>query len=162
MPVRFRPRAPKNNDLSDIQKCSNSPHSLLAAIRSQNRVERPSDNHRRGRIMASFIPRKGPNGKRVWQAHIRRRGYPAQVRTFDSKAAAQAWAAGIEHDIDRGVFVSRAEAEGTPQSDALQRYLAEITPTKKATTIARERNRVKVLMDLPLSRRSPLLQTPFP
>ena len=52
------------------------------------------------------------------------------------------------------MFVSRAEAEGTPLSDALQRYLAEITPTKKATTIARERNRVKVLMDLPLSRRS--------
>ena len=104
--------------------------------------------------MASFIPRKGPNGKRVWQAHIRRRGYPAQVRTFDNKAAAQSWAAGIEHEIGRGVFVSRAEAEGTPLSDALQRYLAEITPTKKATTIARERNRVKVVMDLPLSRRS--------
>ena len=60
------------------------------------------------------------------------------------------------------MFVSRAEAEGTPLSDVLQRYLAEITPTKKATTIARERNGVKVLMDLPLSRRSPLLQTPFP
>ena len=51
--------------------------------------------------MASFIPRKGPGGRRVWQAHIRRRGYPAQVRTFDTKAEAEAWAAGIEHEIAR-------------------------------------------------------------
>ena len=82
--------------------------------------------------MASFIQRRGPGGKRVWQAHIRRRGYPAQVRTFDNKTDAQAWAAMIESEIARSVFVSRAEAERTTLDEALQRYENEITPRKKS------------------------------
>ncbi len=81
--------------------------------------------------MASFIPRKGPKGKRVWQAHIRRRGYPAQVRTFDSKAKAEAWARKIEGEMDRGEFVSRTEAESTSLSEALDRYVREISSGKK-------------------------------
>ncbi len=81
--------------------------------------------------MASFIPRKGPGGRKVWQAHIRRRGYPAQVRTFDTKAQAEAWAATIESEIARGVFVSRTEAEATTLGEALDRYLAEVTPQKR-------------------------------
>ena len=82
--------------------------------------------------MASFIPRKGPGGKRVWQAHVRRRGYPAQVRTFDTKAEAEAWAATIESEIARGVFVCRAEAEGTTLTEALGRYAREISSKKKS------------------------------
>ncbi|MHB1513034.1 MAG: hypothetical protein ACYCTF_02660 [Acidiferrobacter sp.] len=83
--------------------------------------------------MASFIPRKGPGGKRVWQAHVRRRGYPAQVKTFDTKAAAEVWARRIKEEIDRGVFVSRAEAENTTLAEALDRYAREVLPTKKST-----------------------------
>jgi integrase len=85
--------------------------------------------------MASFIPRKGPGGKRVWQAHVRRRGYPAQVKTFDAKADAEVWARRIEEEIDRGVdravFVSRVEAETTTLHEALDRYEREVTPGKK-------------------------------
>ena len=81
--------------------------------------------------MASFISRKGPGGKRVWQAHIRRRGYPAQVKTFDTKAEAQAWAAVIESEIARGIFVSRSEAEGTTLAEALNRYAIEVSAAKK-------------------------------
>lgn len=33
--------------------------------------------------------------------------------------------------MDRGIFVSRAEAERTTLREALDRYLAEVTPTKK-------------------------------
>ena len=90
--------------------------------------------------MASFIPRKGPGGKRVWQAHVRRRGYPAQARTFDTKAEAEAWAATIESEIARGVFVSRTEAEATSLAEGLERYQSEIVPTKKQSN--RERRRV--------------------
>ena len=102
--------------------------------------------------MASFIARNGPGGKRVWQAHIRRRGYPAQVRTFDTKAEAQAWAAGIENEIARGVFISRTEAENTTLAGALGRYLVEIVPQKKNAD--REGRRVKAFQDRPLARRS--------
>ena len=99
--------------------------------------------------MASFIPRKGPNGRRVWQAHIRRRGFPAQVRTFDMKAEAQAWAATIESEMARGVFVSRTEAEGTTLSEALARYRNEVIPKKKQE--AREDRRAAALAQHPLA-----------
>ncbi|HUW98899.1 MAG TPA: site-specific integrase [Acidiferrobacter sp.] len=93
-----------------------------------------------------------PGVIRVWQAHIRRRGYPAQVRTFDTKAEAQAWAAGIENEIARGVFLSRTEAENTTLAGALDRYLVEIVPQKKNAD--REGRRVKAFQDRPLARRS--------
>ena len=63
--------------------------------------------------MATFVQRKGPNGRRVWQALVRRRGHPQQTQTFDTKVKAQAWASVLESEMARGVFVSRAEAEGT-------------------------------------------------
>ncbi len=80
--------------------------------------------------MPSFIPRKGPGGKRVWPAHVRRRGYPAQVRTFDTKAEAEAWAGDIESEIRRCTFVSRTEAESTTLAEALNRYQNEIVDLK--------------------------------
>jgi hypothetical protein len=46
-----------------------------------------------------------------WRAFVRRRGYPQQTRTFDTKASAEAWARRVESEIDRGVFVDRTEAE---------------------------------------------------
>ena len=81
--------------------------------------------------MASFVPRSGPHRKRVWQAHVRRRGYPAQVRTFDTKAEAEEWAHSIESEIRRGVFVSRVEAEQTTLREALDRYQSIVTRRKR-------------------------------
>jgi len=102
--------------------------------------------------MASFISRSGPGGKRVWQAHVRRRGYPPQVRTFDKKADAQAWAAGIESEMARRVFVSHAEAESTTLNDLLTRYEREIAPAKRGAQI--ERIRLAHFRKHPLARRS--------
>ena len=81
--------------------------------------------------MATFVQRKGPGGKRVWQALVRRQGYPQQTRTFDSKAEAEGWAGGIENEMRRGVFVSRAEAEDTTLAEALNRYAIEVSAAKK-------------------------------
>ncbi|MHB1528240.1 MAG: hypothetical protein ACYCXT_02230 [Acidiferrobacteraceae bacterium] len=54
------------------------------------------------------------------------------MRTFDTKSQAQAWAAIIESEIARGVFVSRAEAEGTTLAEAFERYRREILPGKRS------------------------------
>ena len=81
--------------------------------------------------MPSFIPRKGPSGRRVWQAHVGRRGYPAQVRAFDTKAEAEAWAGDIESDIRRGTFISRAEAEITTLRETLGRYQTKVVAHKR-------------------------------
>ena len=42
--------------------------------------------------------------------------------------------------MDRGVFILRAEAESTTLAEALDRYLREITLTRKPSTVARETN----------------------
>ena len=82
--------------------------------------------------MATFVQRPGPGGKRVWQALVRRKGYPQQTQTFDTKGEAQEWAGTIESAMRRRVFVSRAEAENTTLAEALNRYASEISATKKS------------------------------
>jgi len=77
--------------------------------------------------MASFRKR----GPYQWQAQVRKRGHPLQTKTFETRAQAEQWARAIEVEMDKGVFVSRAEAESTTLEELLERYLAEVTPLKK-------------------------------
>ena len=56
-----------------------------------------------------------------WRAEVRRRGYPAQSRSFDTKPDAQAWARSVESEIDRGIWRDNREAERTTLADALDR-----------------------------------------
>lgn len=66
-----------------------------------------------------------------WEAQIRRKGYPAQRKTFETKSDAQAWAPMIESEIDRGIFVSRVEAERTAFHQLIDRYISDIAPKHK-------------------------------
>lgn len=75
------------------------------------------------------IRKRGPH---QWEAQIRRRGFPPQSKTLNTKAEAEAWAQMIESEMARGVWLSRGEAEATTLSDALDRYEREITPGKKS------------------------------
>lgn len=70
-------------------------------------------------------------GEYQWEVQIRRKGYSAQRKTFETKADAQAWARMIESEMDRGVFVSRVEAERTLFSELIDRYITEVTPKHK-------------------------------
>ena len=76
--------------------------------------------------MANFRKR----GELQWQARVRRKGYPDQVKTFNTRAEAEEWARAVEHQIDRGAFVSRAEAEATSLHETLERYEREVTAHK--------------------------------
>ena len=76
--------------------------------------------------MAYFQKRSGS-----WRAIIKRKGFDRITRTFDTKAASEAWARQIEAEMDRGVFISRKEAESTTLSEALDRYEREVSSTKK-------------------------------
>ena len=86
------------------------------------------------------IRKRGPY---QWQVRIRRKGYSTQEKTFNTKAEAEAWAATTESEIVRGVFVSRKEAENTTLSEALDRYLKEVTENKKG--IYQETRRIENL-----------------
>ncbi len=70
-------------------------------------------------------------GPLQWKARIRRRGYPDTSKTFETKADAEAWARQMESEMDRGIFISRAEAEQYTLSECLDRYIEEYTPRLK-------------------------------
>jgi integrase len=76
--------------------------------------------------MATFQKRSGN-----WRAIVTKKGFPRQTKTFDTKAEAEAWAATLESEMSRGIFVSRKEAENTTLGEALDRYDREITIHKK-------------------------------
>ena len=96
--------------------------------------------------MATFRKR----GPWQWQAQVRKKGQSLQTKTFETRALAEQWARAIEVEMDRGVFVSRAEAESTTLKELLERYLVEVTPLKKGAVP--ETNRLRALMRLPLAR----------
>ncbi|WP_175810889.1 site-specific integrase [Burkholderia cepacia] len=77
------------------------------------------------------MPTIRKRGQYQWEAQVRRRGYPAQSKTFTTKAEAEAWANMIESEMSRGVWVSRSEAEATTLFEALERYEEEISQSKK-------------------------------
>jgi integrase len=77
------------------------------------------------------MPTIRKRGQYQWEAQVRRRGYPAQSKTFNTKAEAEAWASMIESEMSRGVWVSRSEAESTTLYEALGRYEEEISGSKK-------------------------------
>lgn len=86
---------------------------------------------------------------RYWRVRVRRRGYPEQGRTFDTKGQAEAWARSVETEMDRGLFVDRTEAEKNLLADIIDRYIREVTPTKRGA--APEEARLKALKKRPIA-----------
>lgn len=90
-------------------------------------------------------------GEYQWHVQVRRKGYPTQTKTFETKSAAEAWARSVENEMYRGAFISRAEAESTTLREVLERYEREITPSKKGA--AKEKSVIKKLLAEPLAAR---------
>ena len=58
--------------------------------------------------------RKRVSNKTIsWNAQIRRKGFPAQAKTFKSHAAAKAWANKIETEMDNGSWIAEQDARST-------------------------------------------------
>ncbi|VVE41387.1 integrase [Pandoraea horticolens] len=70
-----------------------------------------------------------------WRAFVRRKDYPAQSRTFDTKAEAEMWARQVEAEIDRGGGVDRSQARRHTLKDLFQRYAKEVSPQKKGGSL---------------------------
>lgn len=75
----------------------------------------------------AYIRKRG----KKWQAEIDRAGQKTQTGTFSTKAETLRWVRLIEGEMDRGIFVSRKEAESTTLHDALGRYEKEVSILKK-------------------------------
>jgi integrase len=76
-----------------------------------------------------------------WRAKVRKRGYPQQSKTFNTKAHAHRWAIMVESEMERGAFKSLSEANATTLGELFERYLGQVTPLKKGA----EPERVRLL-----------------
>jgi integrase len=77
--------------------------------------------------MAS-ISYRGPH---QYQAQIRRKGYPTQTETFETRREAEDWAKKTEFEMTSGSFIDRSVLEKTTFGDLLERYAREETPKKR-------------------------------
>ena len=70
----------------------------------------------------------------TWKAVVRKRGWPVTIKTFRTKRDAADWARSTEDEMVRGVYINRAGAERLLFDKALDRYLAEVSATKRPST----------------------------
>ena len=84
-----------------------------------------------------------------WRARTRRKRFPDQSRGFDTRVEAEMWARAIKSDTDRGLCVDRTEAEKNLLADLIDRYLREVTPSKRGA--GRERSRLLALQRRPIA-----------
>ncbi len=86
-----------------------------------------------------------------FQAIIRRKGYPSQTRTFETRADAEAWGRLVESKMDLGQFRDLRPLDQLTLGDLLQRYGEEVTLNKRGAVA--ESNRIKQLRRHPLALR---------
>ena len=91
--------------------------------------------------MASFRKRGDK-----WQARVHRRDHCPVVKSFNTRADAVKWARHTESQLDLGTLAPKAAMP--PLIRIVDRYLAEVTPTKKGA--AQELNRGRQIARTPL------------
>ncbi len=92
--------------------------------------------------MATLV--KTPSG--TWKAVIRKTGWPTCSKSFRTKRDAEDWARRTEDEMVRGVYIERSSSERMTLEKALNRYLAEVSPTKAPKTAKSEASSAKVLI----------------
>ena len=80
-----------------------------------------------------------------WKAVIRRQGWPTNSKTWRTKRDAEDWARRTEDEMARGIYQNRAPAERMTLSGAIDRYLSDVTPTKKESTQKAEQAKARKL-----------------
>ena len=97
--------------------------------------------------MASITKR----GQFQFQAIVRRKGYPTQTKTFESKRDAEDWSKSVESEMRKGLFLDRSEAERMTLGELLERYESEVTVSKRG--FREEQSRIGALKRHPLAAR---------
>ncbi|KAF1043417.1 MAG: Tyrosine recombinase XerC [Herbaspirillum frisingense] len=98
--------------------------------------------------MGTIQKRDDNKGRTTYQARVRKTGFPALSKNFDTKADAQQWITEREAEMSRGVFVDTRAADEWTVGRLLARYREEVTPKKKGAEVegirikAMERDRI--------------------
>lgn len=96
--------------------------------------------------MARIQTRKGKK-RTTFTATIRMKGYPTIARTFDTKGEARNWAAHVEKEMRMGRYQDKQPAEKVTFADAIERYLNQVSTTKRPNSERRDRDSAKAVMD---------------
>lgn len=67
-------------------------------------------------------------GEFQWEAQVRRKGFPPQSRTFNTRSDADLWASTTESEMGRGVFIDRSDAERNTIGEIIDRFTSEFAP----------------------------------
>ena len=70
-------------------------------------------------------------GDYQYRVQIRRVGYPPVFNTFIYLSDAEAWARSVESQMDQGIYQENTQANTISIEKLANKYLAEITPSKK-------------------------------
>lgn len=97
------------------------------------------------------MPTIRKRGDYQYQAIVRRNGYPKQSKTFLTHREAETWAATVESEMLRGIFIDRTQAERTTLGELIDRYLVEVTPTKRGAATTSEPSRARVIKRDPIA-----------
>jgi hypothetical protein len=72
-----------------------------------------------------------------WRARVRIKGFPEKTQRFTSKTAAARWARQIETELSESEYIDTSDFDHITLADILERYLKEITPTKRSSEVVR-------------------------
>lgn len=90
--------------------------------------------------MASIKQYRG----KTWRAIVRRKGFPVESKTFESKRDAEAWAASVEARMGVSKFdeLQLKQSRTTTVKSLFDRYIKEVAPNKKGRNEVGTLNRI--------------------
>jgi integrase len=96
--------------------------------------------------MARIQTRKGKS-RTTFTATVRIKSFTPVARTFDTKGEAKDWAANIERDMRMGRYQEARPVESLTFSEALNKYLDQVSTTKRPNSESRDRDSAKAILD---------------
>ncbi len=97
-------------------------------------------------VMARIQTRQGMK-RTTYTATVRMKGFAPLARTFDTKGEAKAWAADIEKEMRMGRYQDARPAEKLTFAEVLNRYLEQVSTTKRPNSERRDRDSVQAILN---------------
>ena len=90
--------------------------------------------------MGTVLERRVGKNKTVYDASVRRKGFPRTYRTFSRLTDARLWIQEMEFKIRSGQHITTAEADKHTLANAINRFILEELPKKPKIKIDQERH----------------------
>jgi len=97
--------------------------------------------------------------KTKWEARVRVKGFPSYCKSFTKKSDAISWAKEVEVGLETGQTPKNKTQKLMTFENAISKYLAEISPTKKSHNS--EKFRLKSMLDIDFAQKKLCEVTPF-